>query len=227
MDGTFSSEEVREAASNSLHVLSSVYSRRADGSYQIEGIRPGPGWVGHGYFSRSLWVFEARRLRQVLLFKHRWLSPGKTHTCHSRAPNEMAQLSMGVLGYVIAIFGWLQATVGLHSHTPLLDDLGQRPSPRTLQRWLKRALPNARKTQQAFRLAVIERCEPRPVETLFPRGLSPPIEDRRHWRNLPAVSGLWQAYAFTIGASMRLSIPAAILLAEARGSKINGETRQK
>ena len=155
------------------------------------------------------------------------MAPGRTHTCHSRAPNEMAQLSMGALGYVIAIFGWLQATVGLHRHTPLLEDLRQRPSSRTLQRWLKRALPNARKTQQAFRLAVIERCEPRPVETLFPRGLSPPVEDRRPWRDLPAVSGLWQAYAFIIGASMRLSIPAAILLAEARGRKINGETRQK
>jgi hypothetical protein len=134
----------------------------------------------------------------------------------------MEQLSVCVLVYVLALFGWLSSPRGAHAHEPLIldaDDV-QAPSARTMQRWLRRALPSALETQQAYRLAVIERCEPRPVESLFSGGLSPPVGIRRSWRDPPLVASLWRAFALTLGAALKLDLPAALLLAEARCKEV-------
>ncbi len=218
VDGTTPSlEKLREIASSSLFAVGQVYTRRSNGDLQFTGVRPGPGWEGHGYFSRGLWVLHAGRLKHVRIWKHRWLDrTGGTGTCHSRPPDEMGQLSVCALVYVLALFGWLSAPCGLQNHEPIWFDLKTTPSRRTLQRWLQRALPKALETQQAYRLAVIERCEPRPVESLFPRGLSPPEWPRRPWRDPPLVGRLWRAHALILGAAVTLRLPAALLLAEAR-----------
>lgn len=224
MDGIPPQEKLREAASTSLFLVGCLYTRRANGDLQFVGTRPGPGWQGHGYFSRKLRVLDAGELRRIRLWKHRWWHPTEG-TCHSRPPDEMGRLSVCTLVYVLAIYSWLSAPGGIYTHEPVFADLKNTPSPRTLQRWLQRALPRALETQQAYRLAVIERCEPRPVESLFPRGLSPPEGLRRPWRDPPLVTSLWRAYALTLGAAVKLNLPAALLLAEARCKEVDAKTR--
>lgn len=225
MDGTRrpSLEQIREIASSSLFEVGQVYTQRSNGDLQFDGARPGPGWQGHGYFSRRMWCLRAGELIRVRIWKHRWWHP-KKGTCHSRPHDEMGRLSVCVLVYVLALFGWLSAPCGLHDHEPIWFDLNKTPSRRTLQRWLQRALPTALETQQAYRLAVIERCEPRPVESLFPRGLSPPEWSRRPWRDPPLVASLWRAFALILGAAVKRPLPAALLLAEARGKEADAKT---
>lgn len=223
MDGTPSLNKLREAASNSLFVVGQVYTLRSNGDLQFTGTRPGLGWQGHGYFSRRMWVLQAGELKRVRIWKHRWLDAAGG-TRHSRPPDEMGRLSVCVLVYVVALFGWLSAPCGLENHEPIVFDLKAIPSRRTMQRWLRRALLKALETQQAYRLAVIERCEPRPVESLFPGGLSPPEWSRRRWRDPPRVAILWRAYALVLGAAVTLRLPAALLLAEARCMEADAKT---
>lgn len=223
MDGTPSLEQLREIASSSLLKVGQVYTQRSNGDLQFVGTRPGPGWQGHGYFARRMWCLLAGELVRVRIWKHRWWHP-HMGTCHSRPPDEMGRLSVCVLVYVLALYGWISAPRGLQSHEPIWFDLKSTPSCRTLQRWLQRALPRALETQQAYRLAVIERCEPRPVESLFPRGLSPPEWPRRPWRDPPLVGSLWRAYALILGAAVTLHLPAALLLAEARCMEADAKT---
>ena len=219
MDGTPSPEELREAASSSLFLMGRIYARRRNGDLQFFGTRPGSGWQGNGYFARNLVVLDAGRLRRVRLWKHRWWHPTEG-SCHSRPPDEVDRLSVCLLVYVLALFGWLSAPCGLHRHEPIFEDFQVTPSRRTLQRWLQRALPAALETQQTYRLAVIERCEPRPVESLFPAGLSPPEGMlQRHWLDPPLAAILWRAFALITGAAVKLRIPLALLLAEARGKE--------
>ena len=218
MDGTGPLAKLQSVVKGSLFVVGHIYTKRADGDYQFDGSRPGPEWQGHGYFSRKLWGLQAGNLKQIRLWKHRWKHPTQG-TCHSRPPDELGRLSVCSLVYALTLFAWLSAPDGLHNHEPIVEGLRGFPSPRTTQRWLQRAIPNALETQQAYRLAVIERCEPRPVESLFPRGLSPPDGTRHPWRRPLLVECLWRAYALTMGAAVKLDLPAALLLAEARGRK--------
>lgn len=225
VDGTPPLEKLREAASNSLFLIWGGYRQRANGDLEFGGARPGPGWRGHGFFSRRLRILRAGRLARVRLWKHRWWHATEG-TCHSRPPDEMGRLSVCALVYVVALFGWLAAPDGLHTHEPIFSDLKEFPSSRTVQRWLQRELRRPLQTQQAYRLAVIERCEPRPIESLFPSGLSPPQWLRRPWRDPPLVGHLWRAYALVLGAAVKLTLPAAVLLAEARGKEASPKTSQ-
>jgi len=220
MDGTVPLEYVREAADSSLYLVGQIYARRPNGDLQFNGSRPGPRWQIHGYFSRWLWVFNKGHLQRLRLWKRRWWHPEKG-TCHSRPPDDLGRIGACSLVYIVALFGWLCGPQGLSTHEPIFEDLKTYPSTRTLQRWLRRALPNALKTQQAFRLAVIERCEPRPVESLFPRGVSPPQKSRRLWRDPLQVSRLLQAFALILSAAFQLDLPAALLLAEARRREVD------
>lgn len=90
-------------------------------------------------------------------------------------------------------------------------------SDRTVQRWMQRAKIFALHTQQAIRLCVLERSEPRPKERLFDGGLSPPrgyMIDR--CKNPTAAETLWRAFAMLIRATSELGLNASILLAEAK-----------
>ena len=189
-----------------------------DGRFVYRRSRPGPGWHAHGTFTRTLWILKAGMLTSVVVAKQRWLEAATGHTRHDRPPDDLPWLHFCSLVIAMKLWAWLDGGRGLENAPAVLEDRDDRPSPRTQQRWLVRALPYALRLQQAIRLAVIERCEPRPVETLFPGGLSPPESLlRRSWRDPPALDKLWRALAFLTGGALGLEVPAAVLLAEARG----------
>jgi hypothetical protein len=196
-------------------VSSSIYERRADGVLVFHGERPGDEWVAHGYFGRWIWTLVEDELRRERLLKRRWRHPSGV-TQHSRPPDE-TRVYFCTLIIVIALHAWLASDVGVHSYEPA-PGLDARPSMRTVQRWLARALPLAPSTEQRVRAAVLERGEPRPMKKLFPSGLSPPGEDdRRRWRDASLVGRLRSALTIVVDAVRVLDVPLPLLLAEARG----------
>lgn len=222
MAGTYSSEKLADLIQRGLLVGTGIYRERPDGSLQYNGERPGEAWHAHGYMRRLL-VATPDGGRRVV-WKRRWLrmddSPGP-RTCHSRPPDDLASVWFGATVVLLKIWAWLDGGAGVcrYEEPSCIERLGG--SRRTVQRWLRRALPMAADTLQAVRRAVIERSEPRPMEQLFPRGLPPPDElQRRHWRSPASVSTLWQACALLIGGAVALNVNAPVLLAEARGRQV-------
>lgn len=154
---------------------------------------------------------------QRRLWKRRWLLVGSTQTCHSRPPDVLPGMRFCTLVVTLKLWAWLDANVGLHQYAELVEGLSECGSRRSVQRWLRRLLPHAMDIQQAIRLAVINRCEPRPLERIFPCGLDPPLRvQRKRWCDVRSVGSLWTAFAMLLGASCDLKIPCATLLAEAR-----------
>lgn len=219
MSGTHAVEQLGQVISSSLFLASHLYQRRADGDLQYDGARPAGGWHGHGYFPRWLWVLARGQVRRVRIWKHRWRRPRSGPTCHSRPPDELAGVGFCTLVVVLKLWAWLDGERGVHRCEQAVDDLETRGGdPRSVQRWLRRLLPHAMTIQQAVRLAVIERCEPRPLEQLFPTGLSPPERlVRRPWRDPLQTTKLWRALALLLGAAIKLDVQVTLLLAEARG----------
>lgn len=197
-----------------------LYRVRGARDLQYDGVRPIGGWHAHGFFPRELRMLENGEVTLRRIWKRRWLLVGTTSTCHSRPPDDLASVRSCSLIVVLVLWGLVHSAFGIHQRRrrEVLDDLEQHPSPRTRQRWLRRALPLAMDTHQALRWALGERCEPQPVEMLFPSGLSPPEEVRRRpWKDLPPVAVLWQAFALVVCGAVALETAVAILLAEARG----------
>lgn len=218
MPETISGSALRELASTSLFAASDVYIERYTGELQYDGERPAPCWRAHGYFSRTLRVLGPRGLEHRRLWKRRWLNPETGRTRHSRPPDEMGALCACSLVFTLVLFGWLQAPCGLARHQAVLPELEGAVSRRTMQRWLAWTRPHALQIQHHCRLAVIQRSEPRPVEKLFRGGLSPPQSIRRRFRTDPqTVTSLWRGLALILTGAIGLKVPAAILLAEARG----------
>lgn len=206
----------REIVGTSLYALADVYIERDDGSLEYRGQRPGPQWEGHGYFPVYRWLLSGGMAERVVVHKHRWLLTGTTRTCHSRPPDDHGVGACSLI-VVLCLWSWLSGARGLHNRQSVFPDLDRCCSERTLQRWLDRACARALEVQQAIREALIQRSEPRPVETLFPGGLSPPEGlTRRHWMQPSLVVILWRAFAMLLGGSFELDVPAALLLAEAR-----------
>ena len=212
-------DAIREVTRDGLHVVSSAYRSRSDGSLQYDGVRPGPGWHAHGYFAVEMLVLAHGVVRRKVLHKRRWFEPDTKVTCHSRPPDDPVGARSSTLVVFLSLWAWLTSR-GLRSrmHEPVFPDLDLAVSRRTVQRWLRRALLSASETQQAIRMAVIERSEPRPAERLFPQGLPPPRGLlRRHWKDPAPVSRLWRALVIAVAGSIQLRTPMSILLAEARG----------
>ena len=218
MTGTVDEERLRDAVQGSLLAVSGLYRVRHDGDLQFNGVRPDGGWDAHGYFSRRLWMLVDGRPIRRRLWKRRWLSPDGGSTCHSRPPEDIPSLGCCSLIVVLKLWSALDGDGGTHTCREVLAELEDHVHPRTVERWLRRALAHALELQQAVRRAVIERCEPRPVERLFPTGLSPPERLlRRRWRDPPVVAILWRALAVLLVGAIELAVPASLLLAEARG----------
>lgn len=185
------------------------------------GQRPGSGWHVHGWCRRWLRVLVGGQVRRVRLRKRRWRLGRRGPTCHSRPLDEHAFVGLSSLLIVLKLYGWLGGEAGVHRQGPAaakqthaVEDV----SPRTMLRWLQRALPAAMSIQQAIREAVIERCEPRPMEQLFPSGLPPPEAlVRRRWKEATATLALWRSFALLAGAAIALDVNPALILAEARG----------
>jgi len=189
--------------------------------YEIEGdrliwrgSRPGPGWHVHGWTESHPKMLLAGEIEKLTVLKRRWCLADRSATTHSRPPEDIG-FTYEALIVAMEIWCWLDAAVGLHRYlTPCLEG----PSRRTVQRWLHRSLPRAVALQSAVRHALIERSEPRPLETLFPTGLPPPgALLRRRWRDPQAVDCLWRGLTMLFVGAEKLHVSAATLLAEARG----------
>ena len=204
---------------SSFCVVAGVYVRLPNGDLRFDGVRPGPDWHAHGYFSRRLWMLvQGRRVRRRL-WKRRWRNPKTRVTCHSRPPDDAASVWSCTLVVVLKLWAWLDGD-GLLTSREVVDELEGHAAFRTVQRWLGRALDRVDELLHYLRHAVIERCEPRPVEHLFPSGHDPPAQLlRRRWRRPVEVARLWQALAWLFGGAIALATPAALLLAEARGRR--------
>lgn len=194
---------------DSLFLVGGSYQRRAGGDLQFDGERPGEHWSAHGYFARGLVVLDGGRLVGKTIWKRRWRLDGTNTTCHSRPPDDLPFVRSCTLVVVMAIWTWIGSHRGLLRHAMPV-------SHRTVQRWTKRALAVAVEVQHAVRFVLIESCEPRPVEDLFPGGLSPPEAILRRWRDPTTVSQLWRAFTFALEGAARQKLPLPILLAEAR-----------
>lgn len=210
---TIEASVLRQVAARSLFAFDSGYDRLTDDSFAWRGTRPAGGWHIHGWTEAHPWAVVEGRRQRITVRKRRWRRDDRSATCHSRPPDAL-RLRSDALLVVLELWCWLDAAVGLHRYVGPFDD---GPARRTVQRWLHRALPVAAATQHALRFAVIERSEPRPLEMLFPRGLSPPESlRRRRWRDPPSVWTLWRGLAILLNGASKLGISCAPLLAEAR-----------
>jgi len=211
-------EQIAEASRNSLAMFGGGYVVGDDGVLEYRGMRPGVGWHVHGWLERWLWILvnglpDRRRLR-----KRRWQCVSTGGTCHSRPSDEWGSSYFCWLFVLLKLWPWLNGSAGLHNATEVDHALDDHACNRTIQRWLRRACARTLEIQQAIRIALIERCEPRPVEHLFPKGLSPPESlTRRHWREPKSVATLHRALTMLFTGAVALDIPTAVLLAEARG----------
>lgn len=210
---------VEAVLSSGLTVAASVYERGVGGQLVYRGKRPGPEWIGHGTFPRRTWTLIAGEMRRVVVFKQRWRRRGSNATQHSRPPDDLGSVAFCSLIVVAALWGWLASEQGAHAHEPALPSLAERPSRRTLQRWLGRAQRHADDTALALRRAVIERSEPRPMESHIGGGLSPPA-DRRRWADPSAISKLHSGLSLLLQAAVAFAVPVSVLLAEARGRQL-------
>ena len=178
------------------------------------GRRPGAQWHGHGTFARKLFTLRAGELVRITVHKQRWRLAGTTQTRHSRPPDDVGSCWFCSLIVATSLWEWVCGEEGLHRRTPTLAALNERPSPRTVQRWLARALPHADETATALRRAVIERSEPRPMEHFVGGGRSPP---QRRWGDPSAVITLHSGLSLLYEGAAALDVHVTLLLAEARG----------
>lgn len=215
--------EIRDEGSgqwvlDSVFALAGVYRPCGDGEYVYYGERPGTGWHGHGYFTKTLTVLVGGAPARMRLSKHRWRLAGSNETVHSRPPGDPELLRFCTLIVFLRVWGWMSSPVGFHRrrevHGGLESGCG---SDRTVQRWAARAMSEALEIQQAVRLSIIEESEPRPVESLFRGGLSPPdAVMKRRWLSPADVETLWRACAMLLVATRKLARHASTLLAGAR-----------
>ena len=190
-----------------------------DGDLRWPGVRPGPGWHGHGWVPRQLDVFDGRELRTRIFSRPRWNLVGTTRTEISRCPDEIPRLWFAATVVVLVLWAWLGGARGAHAAEPLHAALIERPSTRTAQRWLARALPRAAVIEQGLRTAVLdEESVPWPAERMFPGGLPPPETLRRRpWVDPEGVCRLYRGLLWVVGGAVRLQVSIPILLARARG----------
>lgn len=217
---------IRRLLGNGLAAMAAdVYERRADGVLVFRGERPGADWHGHGFFKRwQITIVDGERVRQQVL-KACWRHKVRSQmTRHSRPPDDVAQIHFCAVVVVLCLWSWLVSGDGAEVYEDVFPSLSERPSRRTVQRWMKRALAHATSTHQFFRFAVIERGEPRPMKRLFPSGLAPPgNEDRRRWKDRALVEALRGGLEIVVDGATSFAVPLALLLAEARGRWTPGE----
>ena len=222
MAGTPLDESNFLIAGLSLAMVSGVYARRPDGSLYHRGIRPGKDWHAHGTCLRLLFVLTATGVARVVIHKQRWKRReavgGLQRTCHSRPPDDLAQVWSCATVVVLSLYCWLNSDKGLHRYQAEIPALDDFPSRRTVQRWLARAAPLGLATQQAVRRTLIEKYEPRPLKQLFQGGVPPPcLGIARRWLQPVQVWQLATGLAFIVHGSLQLHHPTPRLLAEARG----------
>jgi len=220
LEWTARREAWEQVARCGLAAVTKLYPVEADGRRVFRGQRPGPEWVGHGTFSRMLWTLFRGSWRRITVHKQRWRHRKTGETCHSRPPDDLASVWFCSLVVAVALWGWL-VEGAFHTHEPLVVALSEMPSPRTLQRWMARALEHADETATALRRAVLERSEPRPREFRMRGGLSPP---RGRGDDRSGVSPLRQGLFHLFEGSASLGVHVSVLLAEACGRQHERKT---
>lgn len=203
---------------DSLFALGGIYTPLGNGEYIYFGERPGADWHGHGYCQKTLTMLVDGSPVKVLLHKHRWRFAGTNDTCHSRPPDDPELLRYCTLIVFLRVWGWVGSPVGFHRRREVHEGLESGcGTGRTVQRWTSRAMKEALEIQQAIRLSIIEESEPRPVESLFEGGLSPPQSMiHRAWQSAQSAEILWRAYAMLLVAARKLARHTSCLLAGAR-----------
>lgn len=203
---------------DSVFALGGIYTPLGNGQWMYYGERPGAGWHGHGYFTKTLTTLVGGEAREVVLRKHRWRFTGTNDTCHSRPPDDPELLRFCTLIVFLRVWAWVNSPVGFHRRREMYEGLESGcGSDRTVQRWSSRTMSEAMEIQQACRLSIIEESEPRPVESMFRGGLSPPdAVMKRRWKHPADVETLWRAYAMILVAARKLARHASCLLAGAR-----------
>lgn len=183
------------------------------------GERPGPGWHGHGWVARWLWVFVGGRLVRRRIWRHRYREVATGRTAIARSPDERPLLAFSALVVTLKLWAWLSGAAGLQQVEDVHEAMLVTPSPRAVERWLGRALRGAAWSEQALRDTVQEQgSEPWPAEKLFPGGLPPPEGLRRRRFGQPdEVSRLYRALLWLLGGAVRLQSSIPCLLARARG----------
>ena len=203
---------------DSLFALGGIYAPLGNGEYVFVGERPGAAWYGHGYFSKTLTVLVNGRPARVRLHKHRWIDTVSGRTVHSRPPDDPVLIRFCTLIVVLRVWAFVSLSVGFHHRWEVLEGLeSDCGSDRTVQRWTARALAEGMEIQQAIRLSIIEEAEPRPMESLFEGGLSPPnAVTHKRWMSPTNLESLWRGFAMLLVASRKLAKHASYLLAGAR-----------
>jgi hypothetical protein len=215
-----------EIAGNLGTGLLGTYAASGD-RWTFERERPGPGWHRLDWRPRTLFVLvfyppKAKepppvRLEERVLFRRRWRFGRSGRTHQDRSPDEVGRRHVVLLVLLLKLWGWLSSEKGLLRHEEVIPSLTKHGCERTLSRWLARALPCALDFERAVVFGTVERSEPRPVEQLFPRGLSPPDTLlRRRWRDPARTSTLWQGLAWLLGGAIELGLSTTALLAEVR-----------
>ncbi len=183
------------------------------------GDRPGAGWHAHDWLERGVRVFDGERLVEHRVRRQRWRKVGTTVTQLSRCPDERGDLAFSAVVITLTLWAWLAGERGVLHMAPVHQSLLLRPSARTAQRWLARALPGSAWSEQALRATILEvGCEPWPAERLFPGGLPPPEGlRRRRWADPEGVSRLYRGLLWLVGGAVRMNHTIPFLLAKARG----------
>jgi hypothetical protein len=194
-------------------VLPSSQLRLEARGWVCRGARPDRDWVGHGYTRKTLSVLHGGRLRRLVVHKQRWRGPDG-QTVHDRPPRDVGWSRFGLLTVFTAVWTWMNAPRGLHhAEWPWGEE---RPSRRSVQRWLARLLPDGLRWQQAIRQVVVDHLAPRPLEEEYPTGLPPPGGLVR-WKEEAATAVGQLARVLTLlNTAPSLNIPRSTLLVEAR-----------
>lgn len=206
---------------DSLAFSSSLYAEDDEGRFAHAGVRPSGGWHGHGYTESWPWLVRGGAIVCVCVRKHRWRHCITGRTVTSQPPDLLPRRRACTLLIAGLLLAALCAPVGLHTRGP--DAPGVR-SIRQQQRDLAAACSLAQPSQQAIRIAVMERSAPRPAETLWKAGLDPPRELTRRCLH-PSAPVTWTALEILRVSAEQLRAPTSILLAEARGRWAGPETR--
>jgi hypothetical protein len=168
----------------------------------------------HGRYKRWLKTIKNLTLTRVRIWRHRWLCLCCGRTMSTGPPDVVPHVPLCTM--VIAVLLWAYLDGGKGIHTCIPQGLDEAADPRTLARYLKRAIALGLKTQQAVREVLIEQKEPGPWEELFKSGLSPPESLLNRHREPSQAAILWRALSMLHNGSKTLSANPCLLMARAR-----------
>ncbi|MFH1468991.1 MAG: hypothetical protein ABIO70_31685 [Pseudomonadota bacterium] len=192
------------------------YARRRGGVWLWEGPRPGPDWHRHDWRPIQIPFLGLKGLWKQNIYRRRWRLAGTTQTSQDHCPDEVLGTRVSVLTLTLKLWVYLSSGHGVQTYDEVVEDLEGVGARRTVQRWLRGLAPSGLRLQQALRTAVIERLEPKPVEDLFPGGVSPPWSiGCRRWKAPEEVYSLATALTFLFAGALALKTTATVLLAEA------------